>query len=64
MDNDQFIADGVSLLKGKVSIDKFKLKLERIKNNATDDYAVDEVERTLNAHGYEVVWNGSGYRIV
>lgn len=64
MDNEQFIADGMYLLKNKVNIDKLKLKLERIKISATDDYAVDEVERTLKSHGYEVVWNDSGYRIV
>lgn len=64
MDNEQFIADGIFLLKNKVNIDKLKLKLERIKISATDDYAVDEVERTLSANGYEVVWSSSGYRIV
>ena len=62
MSNDQFIADSLLMLKGKINEHKVSQKLKKITERATDDYAVDEMERILNSHGYDVLW-GEGYRI-
>lgn len=63
MNNDQFIADGMVMLKGKVNLEKLKSKLDKISSDITDDYAVDEMERVLSRNGYETIWE-QGYRII
>lgn len=64
MDNEQFIADGFTLLKGKVNLSKLESTLADITSDYTEDYAVDEMERTLIRNGFDVIWNEDGYRIV
>lgn len=66
MNNEQFIEDGMNLLNGKSNLTKLRIKLNEITRRATDDYAVDEMERQLMANGYEVLWNddNKGYRII
>lgn len=66
MDNEQFIADGFTLLKGKTNLTKLENKLAEIVSDYSEDFAVDEMERTLIRNGFEVIWHDDykGYRIV
>ena len=62
--SEQFLADGFTLLNGKINLKKLENKLADITADYTQDYAVDEMEKTLIRSGYEVIWEEWGYRIV
>ena len=62
--NDQFLADGFTLLNGKTNLTKLENKLAEITADYTQDYAVDEMERTLVRNGFQVLWEDEGYRII
>lgn len=66
MSNEQFLADGFTMLKGKANLGKLENKLADITSDYSEDFAVDEMERTLIRNGFEVIWHTDykGYRIV